>query len=118
LQQLAPNTIGFCQCEALLQLVNAADNGLLKLLFRFVIFSCACRHVALRCGAPIASPALTLNRLCGSGFETVIQGAEVSKTFQSKADTTAVWCAVHMFFSALSEACSVSCWHSALLLLV
>jgi hypothetical protein len=33
--------------------------------------------VALRCGAPIASPALTLNRLCGSGFETVIQGAEV-----------------------------------------
>jgi hypothetical protein len=37
--------------------------------------------VALRCAAPIASPALTVNRLCGSGFETVIQGAEVNVFF-------------------------------------
>jgi acetyl-CoA acetyltransferase family protein len=34
------------------------------------------RHVGLRVGAPIASPALTLNRLCGSGFQAVISGAE------------------------------------------
>jgi acetyl-CoA acyltransferase 2 len=34
------------------------------------------RHVGLKCGIPIASPALTINRLCGSGFETVIQGAK------------------------------------------
>ena len=34
------------------------------------------RHVALKTGAPIASPALTVNRLCGSGFETVCLGAE------------------------------------------
>lgn len=31
------------------------------------------RHVALKVGCPVKSPALTLNRLCGSGFETVIQ---------------------------------------------
>lgn len=31
------------------------------------------RHVALKVGAPVSSPALTVNRLCGSGFETVIQ---------------------------------------------
>lgn len=31
------------------------------------------RHVALRVGAPVKSPALTINRLCGSGFETVVQ---------------------------------------------
>jgi len=34
------------------------------------------RHVGLMCGTPVASPALTLNRLCGSGFETVVQGAD------------------------------------------
>ena len=34
------------------------------------------RHVGLKSGVPQDRPALTLNRLCGSGFETVIQGAE------------------------------------------
>ncbi|CAM9177904.1 unnamed protein product, partial [Choristocarpus tenellus] len=34
------------------------------------------RHVALKSGAPIKSPALTVNRLCGSGFEAIVQGAE------------------------------------------
>jgi acetyl-CoA acetyltransferase len=33
------------------------------------------RHVALRAGCRIEAPALTVNRLCGSGFEAVIQGA-------------------------------------------
>mmetsp|Transcript_17439 Transcript_17439/g.35369 ORF Transcript_17439/g.35369 Transcript_17439/m.35369 type:complete len:397 (+) Transcript_17439:178-1368(+) len=34
------------------------------------------RHIGLKCGIPIPVPALTINRLCGSGFETVIQGAK------------------------------------------
>src|SRR6185503_16432615 len=33
------------------------------------------RHVALRVGVPEDRPALTVNRLCGSGFEAVAQGA-------------------------------------------
>jgi acetyl-CoA acyltransferase 2 len=33
------------------------------------------RHVALKSGIPISTPALTINRLCGSGFETLVQGA-------------------------------------------
>jgi acetyl-CoA acyltransferase 2 len=33
------------------------------------------RHVGLRAGLPIEVPALTVNRLCGSGFEAIIQGA-------------------------------------------
>jgi acetyl-CoA acyltransferase 2 len=33
------------------------------------------RHVALRAGCRVDAPALTLNRLCGSGFEAVVQGA-------------------------------------------
>ncbi|HLB37930.1 MAG TPA: acetyl-CoA C-acetyltransferase [Gemmatimonadales bacterium] len=34
------------------------------------------RHVALNAGLPIETPAVTVNRLCGSGFEAVIQGAQ------------------------------------------
>ncbi|HIF07692.1 MAG TPA: acetyl-CoA C-acyltransferase, partial [Gemmatimonadetes bacterium] len=34
------------------------------------------RHVGLRAGVPEGSPALTVNRLCGSGFEAIVQGAK------------------------------------------
>ncbi|HZZ86457.1 MAG TPA: acetyl-CoA C-acyltransferase [Anaeromyxobacteraceae bacterium] len=33
------------------------------------------RHVGLRAGLPQSVPAVTVNRLCGSGFEAVVQGA-------------------------------------------
>jgi len=33
------------------------------------------RHVGLRAGVPLETPALIVNRLCGSGFEAVVQGA-------------------------------------------
>src|SRR5215217_1315712 len=33
------------------------------------------RHVALKAGVPVHVPALTVNRLCGSGIEAAIQGA-------------------------------------------
>ena len=42
------------------------------------------RHVGLKCGIPISTPALTINRLCGSGFETVIQGAKSIKLNEAK----------------------------------
>ncbi len=34
------------------------------------------RHVGLKAGLPIETPALTVNRLCGSGFQAIINGAE------------------------------------------
>ncbi len=34
------------------------------------------RHVGLRSGVPVPAPALTLNRLCGSGFQAVVSAAE------------------------------------------
>ena len=34
------------------------------------------RHVGLQAGLPIETPAVTVNRLCGSGFEAIIQGAQ------------------------------------------
>lgn len=34
------------------------------------------RHVSLHCGIPIERPALAVNRLCGSGFQSVVNGAQ------------------------------------------
>uniref|UniRef100_U5EL67 Putative 3-oxoacyl coa thiolase n=1 Tax=Corethrella appendiculata TaxID=1370023 RepID=U5EL67_9DIPT len=34
------------------------------------------RHVSLKCGIPIDRPALGVNRLCGSGFQAVVNGAQ------------------------------------------
>ncbi len=33
------------------------------------------RHIGLKCGVPVPTPAVTVNRLCGSGFESLIQAA-------------------------------------------
>jgi acetyl-CoA C-acetyltransferase/acetyl-CoA acyltransferase 2 len=41
------------------------------------------RHIGLKAGVPIATPAITLNRLCGSGFQAVISGAEQILTGQA-----------------------------------
>ncbi len=35
------------------------------------------RHVALMAGMPIETPGLTLNRLCGSGFEAIVEAARM-----------------------------------------
>ena len=35
------------------------------------------RHVALKAGLPVEVPAVTVNRLCGSGFEAITQGAQL-----------------------------------------
>jgi acetyl-CoA C-acetyltransferase/acetyl-CoA acyltransferase 2 len=34
------------------------------------------RHIGLKAGIPIETPALTVNRLCGSGFQAIVNGAE------------------------------------------
>jgi acetyl-CoA acetyltransferase family protein len=41
------------------------------------------RHVGLRAGVPMEVPALTVNRLCGSGFQAIINGAEQILTGQA-----------------------------------
>src|SRR5205085_4989072 len=35
------------------------------------------RHVALKAGLPIEAPALTVNRLCGSGMQAIVTGAQM-----------------------------------------
>lgn len=35
------------------------------------------RHIGLKAGLPVEVPAVTVNRLCGSGFEAITQGAQL-----------------------------------------
>src|SRR6187402_793881 len=35
------------------------------------------RHVALKAGVPKEIPALTVNRLCGSGIQAIVSGAQM-----------------------------------------
>jgi acetyl-CoA acyltransferase 2 len=42
------------------------------------------RHVGLRAGLPIRVPALTVNRLCGSGFQALVNAAEMILTDQAQ----------------------------------
>jgi len=37
------------------------------------------RHIALKAGVPIDKPAITLNRICGSGLQAIIYGAQLIK---------------------------------------
>ena len=43
------------------------------------------RHIGLKAGVPQHIPALTVNRLCGSGFQSIINGAEQILTGQANA---------------------------------
>jgi acetyl-CoA acetyltransferase family protein len=42
------------------------------------------RHVGLRAGIPVETPALTVNRLCGSGMQAIVSAAQMIQTDQAK----------------------------------
>jgi acetyl-CoA acyltransferase 2 len=43
------------------------------------------RHVGLRAGLPVSVPALTVNRLCGSGFQAIVSAAQEIRTGDAQA---------------------------------
>ncbi len=42
------------------------------------------RHVGLQAGLPIETPALTVNRLCGSGMQAIVSAAQMIQTDEAK----------------------------------
>ena len=42
------------------------------------------RHVALKAGVPVEVPALTVNRLCGSGIQSVVSAAQMIRLGESR----------------------------------
>jgi acetyl-CoA acyltransferase 2 len=60
---------------------NIAPNDIQHVIFGNVLYTTNdsiyfARHVGLKAGCPIETPALTLNRLCGSGFQAIVSGAQ------------------------------------------
>jgi acetyl-CoA acetyltransferase family protein len=42
------------------------------------------RHVALKAGVPVTTPALTVNRLCGSGIQSVVSAAQMIRLGEAR----------------------------------
>jgi len=89
LKKLTSTELGVISTKSAIASANIDPSAIDAVYFGNVIQSSSdaaylARHVGLKCGVPVSSPALTINRLCGSGFETVIQGAKSIKLGEAK----------------------------------
>jgi hypothetical protein len=80
LKGFSATDLGTHATKAALDSISLDPEAVDSIFFGNVIQSSAdaaylARHVGLRSGMKLSAPSLTINRLCGSGFETVILGA-------------------------------------------
>ncbi|MHB8177274.1 MAG: acetyl-CoA C-acyltransferase [Vulcanimicrobiaceae bacterium] len=73
--------LGVVAAQAALARSRIAAERIDEVIFGNVIQTSAdaiylARHVGLRAGVPVATPALTLNRLCGSGLQAILSAAQ------------------------------------------
>jgi acetyl-CoA acyltransferase 2 len=81
LKSVSANDLAVHACRAALEQCGIDKRDLGHVVVGNVLQTSAdaiycARHVGLKAGLPIETPALTVNRLCGSGFQAVINGAE------------------------------------------
>jgi acetyl-CoA acetyltransferase family protein len=89
LKKLSATDLGVVAAEAAISAAGAPASDYDHCIFGNVLQTSAdalylARHVSLRAGLPVAMPGLTINRLCGSGFQAVISAAEQIMTGQAK----------------------------------
>jgi len=81
LSKLSANDLGTIAANAAIAQSGVTAEDIDHVIFGNVMQTSAdaiycARHIGLRAGVPIPVPAVTVNRLCGSGFEALIQGAQ------------------------------------------
>lgn len=81
LKSFSATDLGTHATEAALSSIDLDPTAVDSIYFGNVIQSSPdaaylARHVGLRAGMRLDAPSLTINRLCGSGFETVVLGAQ------------------------------------------
>jgi acetyl-CoA acyltransferase 2 len=81
-RDLTATQLGVIAARAALERANVTPAKIDHVIFGNVLQTSAdaaylARHIALKAGVPQAVPALTVNRLCGSGFEAIISGAQL-----------------------------------------
>ena len=78
LKDLSANDLGVVAAKAALDRSGFAPGDVDHVIFGNALQTsgdaiyCA-RHIGLKAGLPVETPAVTVNRLCGSGFESIIQ---------------------------------------------
>jgi acetyl-CoA acyltransferase 2 len=80
LADLTATDLGVAAAEAAIERSGVPKEKIDEIVFGNVVQSSAdaiylARHVGLRAGVPPGVPAVTVNRLCGSGLEAILQGA-------------------------------------------
>lgn len=90
LAQLTPVDLAVIATEALFQELKLDPKSIDQVIFANVIPSTpdtlyAGRHLALRSGMKISTPGVTINRLCGSGIQAIIDAARLIKTGEASA---------------------------------
>ncbi len=89
LRELSANDLGVVAARRALERSNLAPDEVDHVIFGNALQTspdaiyCA-RHVGLKAGLPESVPAVTVNRLCGSGFESIIQAARQIVTGESE----------------------------------
>jgi acetyl-CoA acetyltransferase family protein len=85
--------LGAIATTAALQRSGVKPDQVDHVVFGTVLYTSAdalygARHIGLKAGVPIAVPALTVNRLCGSGIQSVISGAHLILAGEAKTVVT------------------------------
>lgn len=81
LRQFTANDLGAFAARAAIEAAGVQPADIQNVVFGNALQTSSdaiyhARHVGLKAGVPVETPALTLNRLCGSGFQAIITGAE------------------------------------------
>lgn len=82
LSEVSATELGAIASTAAIEQAGISANDLDHVIFGNVMQTSAdaiycARHIGLKVGAPVPVPAVTINRLCGSGFESLAQAAQL-----------------------------------------
>lgn len=81
LKDMSATDLGVHAARAALESAGVTGDAIDHVIFGNALQTSAdaiylARHVGLRAGLPVEVPALTVNRLCGSGFQAIVSGAQ------------------------------------------
>jgi len=82
LREISATDLGVHAAKAALAKAGVKPDDIQHVVFGNVLQTSSdavylARHVGLKAGVPVPAPAVTVNRLCGSGFEAIVQGARL-----------------------------------------
>jgi acetyl-CoA acyltransferase 2 len=89
LSSVSANDLGAIASKAAIEQAGISAEDIDHVIFGNVLQTSGdaiygARHIGLKAGTTIETPALTVNRLCGSGFESIIQAAQRLKLGEAK----------------------------------